>query len=188
VTDLRFGVRQNISAELRRRGLKQSDLAYALGVSVQSISAKLRGRRPLRIEEIEKIASRLDVNVAYLLGRSDADPGGAAVDVSEFLPVRAPEGYNLGADGRVVPVERKRIVLQRRLGRVLPGKLAGKTDGEIAAGEGVARSTISEDVRWLISVGRLPGRDQVASVAGVVPVSGAVDLFSSVGGQAGVAE
>lgn len=69
---LRSVVPGNIRAEMARRRVPQRRVADALGISQQSLSLKLSGRRPLSIEEVESIARELDVDPRELLARSSS--------------------------------------------------------------------------------------------------------------------
>jgi len=51
-----------IKARLVEKGLKQSDLAKCLGISVQSLNRKLNGVSDFRLSELEEIAKALDID------------------------------------------------------------------------------------------------------------------------------
>lgn len=51
-----------IKARLVEKGLKQSDLAKYLGISVQSLNRKLNGVSDFRLSELEEIAKILDID------------------------------------------------------------------------------------------------------------------------------
>ena len=52
---------------LRRRSLRQADLAMALGLSPGAVSDRLRGRTPFTLADLERIAELLEVPVSELL-------------------------------------------------------------------------------------------------------------------------
>jgi transcriptional regulator with XRE-family HTH domain len=55
-TDLSELLRRNVRAEIARAGLQQAEVARALGISQQSVSLKLSGRRPISVDEINAFA------------------------------------------------------------------------------------------------------------------------------------
>lgn len=63
---------QRVALEVRvlltRRQLRGADLAAALDVSPASVSAKINGRTPFSLEDLERIAEWLNVPVTDLLG------------------------------------------------------------------------------------------------------------------------
>ena len=65
--------REAIAAEVRavaaRKGLRQGDLADAIGVSRQAVSRKLAGAAPITVEELLRIAAVLEVSPGDLLPR-----------------------------------------------------------------------------------------------------------------------
>lgn len=62
-------VLSNIQAELASRSVPQKSLAGALGITQQALSMKLKGTRPLRLEELHKVAEFLDVDVQALYAK-----------------------------------------------------------------------------------------------------------------------
>lgn len=72
MTAQRGVVPENIRAEMARRGVSQSRLADALGISQQAVSQKLTGRRPITTEEIAAIAAVLDVTPGILFATTTA--------------------------------------------------------------------------------------------------------------------
>lgn len=59
-------VAEEIRALMARRQLKQSQLARALKVSEQWVSVRLRGVQPFGLDDLERIAVFLDVDVTTL--------------------------------------------------------------------------------------------------------------------------
>lgn len=59
------------------KGLKQKDVALAIGVSQQLLSAKLHDKSVFSVKDLTALADFFHVSVDYLTGRSDSD-GGAA--------------------------------------------------------------------------------------------------------------
>jgi len=63
---------------LWRRGMRQTELAKALGVTQATVSRKLHGRQPLTVQELVQIAAVLGVDPGELL--TAAGKLGEAVD------------------------------------------------------------------------------------------------------------
>ncbi len=57
----------NIRAEMARRGVRQIDVAHRLGITQQALSGKLKGRRPINVDELRTIADALGLEPADLL-------------------------------------------------------------------------------------------------------------------------
>ena len=55
---------EKIKALRNFKGVRQKQIAVALGVTVQSYSLKERGERPITTSELEKIAKELNVPVS----------------------------------------------------------------------------------------------------------------------------
>ena len=53
----------NVKAELARKGLTVVDLSNKTGIRYQSLSNKLHGKTPLKLEEALKIKTALDVDL-----------------------------------------------------------------------------------------------------------------------------
>lgn len=67
-----------------RRGLSQSDLAEAIGVTFQQVQKYERGNNRVSASMVARIAARLDVPVAELFGEGSSQ--GAALDaVADLL-------------------------------------------------------------------------------------------------------
>lgn len=54
---------------LRRRKVKQRELAEAIGMAEQTFSNKMHGLRPFTLKDLVCIADQLDTSVDYLTGR-----------------------------------------------------------------------------------------------------------------------
>jgi transcriptional regulator with XRE-family HTH domain len=57
----------NVRAEMARRKISQEAVAQTLGLSQASVSARLRGVTPFRVDELLRIADLLDVPLELLL-------------------------------------------------------------------------------------------------------------------------
>lgn len=57
----------NVKAEMARRGITQTDLASALGITQPQVSARLRGRVAFDVNELHAVSAFLGVPVATLL-------------------------------------------------------------------------------------------------------------------------
>jgi transcriptional regulator with XRE-family HTH domain len=60
-------VAANLRAEIARQRISQRDLANYLGLSQQSVSARLLGRIPLDVNELVRVAEFLNVPLGTLL-------------------------------------------------------------------------------------------------------------------------
>jgi antitoxin component HigA of HigAB toxin-antitoxin module len=56
----------NMRAEMKRYGKTNADMAKFLGVSDNTFSFKLNGKREFTLEEIKKIAELFSVTIDYL--------------------------------------------------------------------------------------------------------------------------
>lgn len=63
----------NIKAEMGRHNLTIKELATNLGLSTNSVSFKLNGKREFTLSEIERIACLFDCSLDYLVGH-EVDP------------------------------------------------------------------------------------------------------------------
>jgi transcriptional regulator with XRE-family HTH domain len=54
---------------LRRRKVKQRELAEAIGMAEQTLSNKMHGLRTFTLKDLVRIADQLDTSVDYLTGR-----------------------------------------------------------------------------------------------------------------------
>lgn len=66
-TGLNSSVAGEIRAWMGRRGVRQSQLARVLGENEQWLSTRLRGATPLNLNDLERIAQALAVNVVDFL-------------------------------------------------------------------------------------------------------------------------
>lgn len=57
----------NVKAEMARKGVNQTALAVALGISQPQVSARLRGVVPFDVNELHAVAAFLGVPIATLL-------------------------------------------------------------------------------------------------------------------------
>lgn len=51
-----------LRAEMALKGMKQNDLAKAIGISRSAMSAKVNGLRPFDTDEVVKICEALEIN------------------------------------------------------------------------------------------------------------------------------
>jgi transcriptional regulator with XRE-family HTH domain len=65
--DIKKSIGYNIKKLREEKGLKQSTLASQLSVSVQTLSTIENGKKDLKLSQIEKIASCLNVSIIDLL-------------------------------------------------------------------------------------------------------------------------
>ena len=56
---------------LKKNHVLQRDLAHAVGMYPQTLSNKIRGKRPFTLRDLSRIADYFDVSLDYLTGRSD---------------------------------------------------------------------------------------------------------------------
>ena len=61
-------VAANVRAEMARAGYSQRQLAADLGIAQQGLSQRLNGRVPFRVNELDRIAAILGVDLAALIG------------------------------------------------------------------------------------------------------------------------
>lgn len=60
-------VAANVRAEMARQGVRQQEIADALYVTQSAVSARLRGLKAFDVDELAKIARRLNVDLLDLL-------------------------------------------------------------------------------------------------------------------------
>lgn len=84
-------VAANVRAEMARLGIRQSEVAQALGIGQPSVSAKRQGHTPFTLNELAVIAPMLGMTVGELID------GAVAAGVR-----RSPAGR--GADGATGPL------------------------------------------------------------------------------------
>lgn len=63
----------NIRAEMARRRVDQGDIARLLGLSRNAVSDRLRGRSRIQLDELQAIATFLQVPLEQLLAPADAE-------------------------------------------------------------------------------------------------------------------
>ena len=73
-------VAANIRAEAARRGINQSALARALGMSQAAASDRFRGRTPWTLNEIEAVARVLRTTTSTLCAIRDSNPEPAGLE------------------------------------------------------------------------------------------------------------
>ena len=66
--------KNRLAEKLKSKGMKQKDLADALGVSEVTVSRWLSGERNPSMETVEKIANALETTPAYLLSENELQP------------------------------------------------------------------------------------------------------------------
>jgi transcriptional regulator with XRE-family HTH domain len=84
------GISRVLGAELKRRNLKETDLASALGVSTNTVSSWVTGRFAPSHRNAGRIASELEISIDVLYGRAartgtPAEQTGGAEDVVRQL-------------------------------------------------------------------------------------------------------
>ncbi len=66
-----FSLSQSVAAEVRaemaRQSKTQADLGRVLGVVQPAISLRLRGKRPFKLDELERLADYFDVPLSSLI-------------------------------------------------------------------------------------------------------------------------
>jgi len=55
---------RKISGRMKELGLRQQDIAQALGIAAPTVSQKINGIRPMMLDEAEKIAAVLKIEDA----------------------------------------------------------------------------------------------------------------------------
>lgn len=71
-TNHRDTVAANVRAEVARRRARQTDLAALLGISQQAMSRRLTGEVAFDVDELQALASHLEVPASELLGEVPA--------------------------------------------------------------------------------------------------------------------
>lgn len=74
--DLVDTVAAEVRAHMARRRVTQVQLAEILGIKQVSVSERLRGKTPFRLEEIGVIAEAFGIHPAALLGGHSPSPSG----------------------------------------------------------------------------------------------------------------
>jgi len=81
---LHLKVAATVRAEMARAGLLQTDLAYALGLAQQAVSARLRGKTPFTLADIDALADLFGTTAEDLVAGVPSPRVGIA-------PARKPE-------------------------------------------------------------------------------------------------
>lgn len=71
-------VAAEVRAHMARRRITQVQLAEILGIKQVSVSERLRGKTPFRLEEIQIIADAFGIHPAALLGGNSPSPSGGS--------------------------------------------------------------------------------------------------------------
>ena len=61
----------NVRAEMSRHGKTIQDIAKYLGLSTNSVSFKLNGKREFTLKEVENLASLFNCSLDYLVARPE---------------------------------------------------------------------------------------------------------------------
>ena len=81
-----------VAAEIRawmgRREIRQTQLAASLGVTDQWLSMRLKGRTPIDLNELQRIAWALDVQVVDLLPGAARQAGPTTLYARQHRPAR----------------------------------------------------------------------------------------------------
>jgi transcriptional regulator with XRE-family HTH domain len=73
--DLARRVARNVRAEAARNGDRQVELAQVLDLAQQAVSARMSGRTPLTLRDLERLARHWNMSVLDLIaGRPSGDP------------------------------------------------------------------------------------------------------------------
>ena len=72
VTPLSRCIASEIRAEMARQGVRASDLAPQVGLSLPTLYGRLNGKIDLRLGEVDRIAAALGLSLSDLLDRSAA--------------------------------------------------------------------------------------------------------------------
>lgn len=68
-------VARNVKAEASRQGTQQREIADVLGIAQQAVSARLNGRTPLTLRDLDVLAQLWRMDVSDLIaGRPGPDP------------------------------------------------------------------------------------------------------------------
>jgi transcriptional regulator with XRE-family HTH domain len=68
------GIGERVHSECWKRGISQKRLGMALGIAQNTVSAKMRGRRPWGAVELATVAELLGIPVADLIPESRTVP------------------------------------------------------------------------------------------------------------------
>lgn len=64
----------NIRAEMSRHGKTNRDIGKILGISGNSVSFKLNGKRPFTLDEIRRLAEEFNCSLDYLAVKDPVQP------------------------------------------------------------------------------------------------------------------
>lgn len=68
-------ISMRINNLIRGKGLRQKEVALAIGMSQQLFSAKMNDKSVFTVKDLAALADFFHVSVDYLMGRSDSDGG-----------------------------------------------------------------------------------------------------------------
>lgn len=85
--DLVDVVAAEVRAQMARRRMTQVQLAELLGIKQVSVSERLRGKTPFRLNELGVIAEALGIHPATLLGGNSPSPDSPVT--GRYMPVTA---------------------------------------------------------------------------------------------------
>jgi Predicted transcriptional regulators len=100
--DIRIEFGQRIKELRARSGMSQEHLAYRAGLDRSYISGVERGERNVSIVNIEKIASALQISVAYLFSGERFSPTPAYHPKEFIIPFKDRVQYTLDPDKRLL--------------------------------------------------------------------------------------
>jgi transcriptional regulator with XRE-family HTH domain len=129
-------VAAEIRAEMGRQQVSNAALAELLGVSEMWVSRKKRGLTPLTLDEVQRIAEVLDVEVAELLPSADQTaervltrrrrlPASYPIAAGQATPDQ-PNGHHIRPTGRAAgsPRSMSRVPAQPAAGISRPARLS----------------------------------------------------------------
>jgi transcriptional regulator with XRE-family HTH domain len=70
--DLAYRVARNVRAEARRNGETQAQLAEVLGVAQQAVSARMTGKTPLTLRQLDALAAHWGMTPVDLIAGTPA--------------------------------------------------------------------------------------------------------------------
>lgn len=68
-------IAESVRERLTQRGIRQRDAAPVLGLSQTALSDRMRGRTPFTLQDLERLADYLGIDVAELLQPRQVDAG-----------------------------------------------------------------------------------------------------------------
>lgn len=90
-------VAATVRAEMARYGVRQREIAVALGLTQQSVSGKLRGSTPFAVDELAVVAPMVGMTVSELIAQGEGPRPG--VSQGEGLRGRPRQDSNLQPTG-----------------------------------------------------------------------------------------